>query len=228
MLGCEGGEPDTSAEIYCAAMCRRTTECGEPVDSYCTSRCEDSASDLSDFRPEYVQRAADCIAKIDCLAYFQTESFTPCWEVAVLDLPPSDETVAFCRGWSEKWFECGGTYFRMSALGPGLRWPGRRSIALRLARWVRARSSTVARVSRRGSTRDSNRASCGGAFVRFGGVRRRRFGRLWGLVHSRARLRTSGLRALRYASNELLDHPARAGRVPARQRAGRPAAGDAH
>lgn len=112
LIGCAGGEPETSAEIYCAAMCRRTRECGEPVDSYCATRCENSASDLSDFRPEYVQRAADCIAKIDCSMYFGTDAFKPCWEEAVVELPPSDETVAFCRGWSKKWFECGSPYFQ--------------------------------------------------------------------------------------------------------------------
>ena len=112
LIGCAGGDPETSAEIYCAAMCRRSSECGGLVDSHCATQCEDRVSALSDYRPEYVERVADCIGKIDCSMYFGDGAFEPCWTEAAVDLPPSEETVAFCEGWSQKWFQCASSYFQ--------------------------------------------------------------------------------------------------------------------
>jgi hypothetical protein len=74
------------------------------------SGCSSSRSRLHSYRREALDVIAACIREIDCAVFFEPDAYVPCWERAEAELDPTAETRAFCAGYAEIWFECGGLY----------------------------------------------------------------------------------------------------------------------
>lgn len=113
LSACESAEPSaSSAEIFCAGMCARATECGgwRHV-SLCELECEEDPPRLEDYRPEFVTKFAACFQRLSCDVYFNDGSFDPCWDEARDGFEPNAATRTFCADRSRTWFECGFSYF---------------------------------------------------------------------------------------------------------------------